>query len=140
DRVTFEELLRSKRLRPVSGQGTIQFFRASDVAKLRAELHPDPTPEAVPAEAAPEGETPKKTTRKPRDPAMSVHQRLTADLKWYDISDEDLKAFVDQLHPESYGRRRNHAVFLIERMQRLIALIDESEARLATSPPSDARE
>lgn len=139
DRVTFVELLRSGRLRPVSSQGSIQFFRAGDVAKLRAELHPEPSAptDETPPEPTPTAEgTPRAKKTKAQDPAMRVHQRLTADLKWYDISDDDLRAWVAQLDPEGYSRRRTHATFLIERMQHIIALLDENEARLS-APPHD---
>lgn len=61
---------------------------------------------------------------------MRVHVRLTADLKWYDISDADLQAWFDQLHPETYARRRANAVFIMQRMQQIIDLIDAGQARL----------
>ena len=145
DRLTFQELIRSKRLRPVSGQGTIQFFRVQDVAKLRDELNPESAAEdadATPAmaegsAATPEGNQPSAmqnaptpTKKKGHDPAMRVHLRLTADLKWYDIADSDLQAWFDQLHPDTYERRRANAQFVSERMAQIIALIEVGEARL----------
>jgi hypothetical protein len=148
DRLTFEELLRTKRLRPVSGMGTIQFFRVTDIARLRAELEQEAEERVV--ETAPRGLPPQnpptqvgnppapptdeaRPTTKPKkaqDPAMRVHVRLTADLKWYDISDADLQAWFDQLHPETYARRRANALFVMQRMQQIVALIDAGQAQL----------
>lgn len=189
DRLTFEELLHTKRLRPVSRQGTLSFYRAADIARLRAELYPEteaeddeaaadatppdddqaqvialPTdPSALPDAAlaspprqpqtaskvppahqeGPEGEaiTPSpslmgrgpgggaKPKKKGHDPAMRVHLRLTADLKWYDITDPDLQAWFNQLHPETYARRRANAEFVKQRMEQIIALLDAGQAR-----------
>jgi hypothetical protein len=168
DRLTFEELLRTKRLRPVSRQGTLSFYRAADIARLRAELYPetededdeavataagdmgamgamhrahtpagapsssaDASPAGMLGEAPAEGDTatPAKPKKKSLDPAMRVHVRLTADLKWYDITDRDLRAWFDQLHPETYARRRANAEFVKQRMEQIIALLDAGQAR-----------
>jgi hypothetical protein len=147
DRLTFEALLREKRLRPVSRQGTIQFFRTADIMRLRAELYPESEAEdAAEAQAVAEGSAPAPSSsaapetaalaatparKKGHDPAMRVHLRLTADLKWYDISDADLQAWFDQLHPDTYARRRANAEFVKQRMEQIIALIDAGQARLA---------
>jgi hypothetical protein len=160
DRLTFEELLHTKRLRPVSRQGTLSFYRAADIARLRAELYPEaeaeddavaaasspasiasaisdappatldaPAPTGTPTGATPPPAKPKK---KGHEPAMRVHLRLTADLKWYDITDRDLQAWFDQLHPETYARRRANAVFVKQRMEQIIALLDAGQARYGT--------
>ncbi|SRR5579884_2135640 len=146
DRLTFEELMRTKRLREV----TPGFFRRTDVAKLRAELHPDVEAEDAevaslpldssqsapsPAASTPSAAPPKK---KGHEPAMRVHLRLTADLKWYDIGDADLRAWFDQLRPDAYERQRANARFVIARMEQILALIDEGERRLAENQPDDA--
>ncbi len=133
DRLTFQALLATKRLRAVSGAGTIQFFRAADVNRLRDELAAEaavqPTASAAPTEMpeAPPAKKPKKT----QEPAMRVHARMTADLKWYDITDADIAAWFDQLHPETYARRRGVAQFVQQRMAQIIMLLDAGEARYA---------
>jgi hypothetical protein len=138
DRLTFEELVRTKRLREV----TPGFFRGTDVAKLRDELHPDVEAEDAevlsqpadnPAQAAdhPPEQTAIPPKKKGHEPAMRVHLRLTADLKWYDIGDADLRAWFDQLRPDAYERQRANARFMIARMEQILALIDEGERRLA---------
>jgi hypothetical protein len=135
DRLTFQALLQSKRLRPVSGTGTIQFFRAADVNRLRDELASEAAAAVAQAEAAAEQAPPESPAKKPRraqDPALRVHARFTADLKWYDISDADIQAWFDQLHPETYARRRGVAQFVKERMEHVIALLDAGAARYGT--------
>ncbi len=137
DRLTFEELVRTKRLRTV----TPGFFRIGDVAKLRDELHPEMAAEEVAATAQPTdgsalvapatAEAPTTKKKKGHEPAMRVHLRLTADLKWYDIGDADLRAWFDQLRPDAYDRQRANVRFIIERMEQIQALIDSGEARLA---------
>jgi hypothetical protein len=135
DRLTLEGLVRSKRLRPVSAtKEGHYFFRATDIARLRGELYPDSEAEGVsdgsPAEdasaAAPAA--PAQPAKKKHDPAMRVHLRLTADLKWYDISDADLQAWLDQLGSDAYDRQRANARYVISRMERIIALIDQAGA------------
>lgn len=142
DRITFQELIRSKRLRPVSGQGTIQFFRAGDVAQLRGELDQELADRQAAESTATtdaEGEAaPTARKKKAQDPAMRVHARMTADLRWYDIPDSDIQAWFDQLHPDTWERRRANAQFVKERMEQIIALIDAGEARLHAPPADDA--
>ncbi len=140
DRLTFEQLVRDGRLKVVSRQGAMMFFRAAEIAKLRDALHPetveeesdtapgDPPGATIP-DAAPPAATAAKAARKTHEPAMRVHLRLTADLKWYDISDADLQAWFDQTVPEAYERYRANATFVIRRMQHIIDLLDEGQAR-----------
>jgi len=133
DRLTFQELLRTKRLRAVSGAGTIQFFRAADVSRLHDELAAESATQAVVSAAAattaPPEAAPAKKPKKTQEPAMRVHARFTADLRWYDITDADIQAWFDQLHPETYARRRGVALFVRQRMDEIIALLDAGAER-----------
>lgn len=148
DRLTFEELVRAKRLRAV----TPGFFRIGDVARLRDELHPEMAAEEAVAAAQPTDgselatsatattDAPPIKKKKGHEPPMRVHLRLTADLKWYDISDADLRAWFDQMRPDAYDRQRANVRYIIERMEQILALIDAGEARLAEAdrPAGDA--
>ena len=55
--------------------------------------------------------------------------RLQADLKWFDISDDDIATWFRELRPEGYQRQRSNIVEVIRKLQHMVDLIDE---RLAT--------
>lgn len=138
DRDTLLGLVAQKRLRAYPGVGKGNFFRASDVEALAAELHAGEEVPAAPGDAAPSG-------RKLFDPAYKVHVRLAADLKWYDLEDEDLQAWVREMTSEGYPRQRGNITAVIARLQRLVELMDAAAAGWqhlgatpATSSPSSA--
>jgi hypothetical protein len=81
--------------------------------------------------------TPGKKAAKKQDPALRVHQRLQADLKWYDISDEDLRIWFSQLRSDGYDRNEANARYVIQRMEQIIAMIQEGRARLEQENNSD---
>lgn len=144
DRITFEQFIKTNRLKVVSRAGeNIMFFRAADVAALRAELQPET--EAEDAEytaaiietaasatlAATLAATAPATKRKKVDPAMRVHVRIQSDLKWYDVTDADAIAWFHQLRPEGYERNKENFRYFIARYQRLLDLIQSGEKQLA---------
>lgn len=134
DRDTLQTFVREKRLRAYPGVGKGSFFRSADVEALLAELRTDATtPEASDAdEAAPAG-------RKLFDPAYKVHVRLQADLKWYDLEDDDLKAWAREMTPDGYARQRTNITRVVEKLQRMIELMDEAAAGWKTlTPPASA--
>lgn len=124
DRDTLLALIAEKRLRTYPGVGKGNFFRARDVEALYAELHAgagDDAPAASAGESAPAG-------RKLFDPAYKVHVRLQADLKWYDLEDEDLKAWAREMTPEGYARQRQNIEMVIAKLRRMRDLMDETAA------------
>jgi len=141
DRDTLLAFVREKRLRAYPGVGKGNFFRLSDVEALARELHRD----AVKAEAEAEADA-EPAKGKLFDPAYKVHVRLLADLKWYDLSNEDLRAWVREMTPDGYARQRGNITMVAERLQRLLALMDEAAAgwrelkpaEQPGAPPSDA--
>ena len=126
DRETLLELVSSKRLRAYPGVGKGNFFRVGDLDKLAAELHP-----AVAQAPSLQGVDLLNPTnqRRQHDPAYKVHLRLQADLKWYDLTDDDLQAYVRELHPAAYEKQRSNVTSVIERLERLVTLMDEAAAR-----------
>ena len=120
DRKTLEQLIQEKRLRTYGGVGKDAFFKASDVEALAAELHP--APETPQPEEAPADE------KKRHDPAMRVHLRLQADLKWFDLSDEDIAAWFRELRPDGYQRQRSNIVEVMRKLQSIVDLIDANSA------------
>jgi hypothetical protein len=122
DRDTLLTLVREKRLKSYPGVGKGAFFRLSEVEALARELHG-----AADEAAGGEVEAP-PTKGKLFDPAYKVHVRLQADLKWYDLRDEELRAWVREMTADGYSRQRANITMVIERLQRLVALMDEAVA------------
>jgi hypothetical protein len=126
DRDTLVSLVRAGRLRAYPGVGKGSFFKVGDLLALAQEIHP---PEPAPPPAAEPADQPPAAPRRPQhDPAYKVHLRLQADLKWYDLSDADFRAWVRELHPDAYARQRTNINATITRLQRLLALMDEAAA------------
>jgi hypothetical protein len=131
DRDTIVSLVRAGRLRAFPGVGKGSFYRLGDLLALAEELHPrSPAPEAEESaeESAGEAMTPAAPKRPQHDPAYKVHLRLQADLKWYDLSDADFRAWVRELHPDGYERQRTNITTVMAKLQRLLALMDEAAA------------
>ena len=132
DRVTLESWVKEGRIKTHRGVGREAFFRAGDVETLYKELHP-PT-ELAAAVAADEseraGETSSATAaRKKQDPQMRVYLRLQADAKWYDISEEDIRTWFQQLAPDGYERNKRNAEHTIKKLQYLVSQIEEAQGR-----------
>lgn len=131
DRVTLDQWVREGRIKPYRGVGKDVFFRASEVEALYNELHP--TGELAEAVAADEresvGEEEKGPARKKQDPQMRVYLRLQADAKWYDIAEEDIRFWFQQLSPEGYERNKRNALHTIKKLQYLVSLIEEAQKR-----------
>jgi|SRR5579859_261433 len=123
DRDTLLAFVTAKRLRTYPGVGKGNFFRAKDLEALYAELHAgeEDVPETPVGEVAPPG-------RKLFDPAYKVHVRLQADLKWYDLEDEDLKAWAREMTPDGYARQRQNIEMVIAKLRRMRELMDETAA------------
>jgi hypothetical protein len=130
DRKTLEQFIQQKRLRAYGGVGKDAFFKAGDVEALYAELHPveaAPEPAEAPAEE-------KKAGPPRHDPAMRVHLRLQADLKWFDISDGDIAAWFRELRPDGYQRQRGNIVDVMRKLQQIVDLIDQNSATPDEAP------
>ncbi len=130
DRKTLEQFIKEKRLRAYGGVGKDAFFKTGEVEALAAALHP---PAEAPApEEPPVGE--KKAGPPRHDPAMRVHLRLQADLKWFDISDDDIASWFRELRPDGYQRQRANILEVMRKLQRIVDLIDANSAAPAEQP------
>ncbi len=132
DRVTLELWVKEGSIKTHRGVGREAFFRAADVETLYKELHP--STELSAALAADESETagegaPVAGARKKQDPQMRVYLRLQADAKWYDISEEDIRFWFQQLAPDGYERNKRNAEHTIKKLQYLVSLLDEAQQR-----------
>lgn len=123
DRDTLLTFVSEKRLKSYPGVGKGHFYRISDVDALARELH-----SASDAAAEAEASNAPPVKGKLFDPAYKVHVRLQADLKWYDLSDDELRAWVREMTAEGYTRQRANIMMVVERLQRLVALMDEAVA------------
>jgi hypothetical protein len=133
DRLTLDQWSRDGRLKAYRGVGKDVFYRAGDVEALYNELHPAAhLAEAVEAderESAGETQETKAPARKKQDPQMRVYLRLQADAKWYDISEEDIRIWFQQLSPDGYERNKRNAEHTIKKLQYLVSLLDEGLKR-----------
>lgn len=131
DRVTLDQWIREGRLKSHRGVGRESFFRTADIEALYNELHP--SPELAEAVAADERESEdideKAPARKKQDPQMRVYLRLQADAKWYDVTEEDISNWFQQLAPDGYDRNRRNAEHTIKKLQYMVGLIEEAQGR-----------
>lgn len=121
DRDTLLSFVREKRLRAYKS-GIVNYYRTQDLDALLAELRAEEAAEqSTPQSVAPGG-------RKVFDPAYKVHVRLQADLKWYELEDDDLRAWVREMTPDGYARQRMNLSMVIGKLQRMTQLMDETAA------------
>lgn len=134
DRLTLEQWTRDGRLKAHRGVGKDVFYRAGDIETLYAELHPDvelaAAVEADERESAGETSSSPTAVRKKQDPHMRVYLRLQADAKWYDISEEDIRAWFQQLAPDGYARNKRNVEHTVQKLQYLLGLLDEGLTKL----------
>jgi excisionase family DNA binding protein len=123
------------RIRPFSGRGQQSVFRRADVERLLTEVRADAQAEAEAAAAArePEEEAPAEAAeggrRRRRDPIKLMGTRLSMDSRWAEMSDQDIATWLDALEPVQHDRIRKVANIAIERLQRVLAMMDEVQAR-----------
>jgi excisionase family DNA binding protein len=137
DRVTLDQWVKDGRIKARKGVGRESFFRTADVEALYNELHPEAVLAA--AVAADEQESTdqlqpgqaQKPARKQQEPQMRVYLRLQADAKWYDISEDDIRIWFQQLAPDGYERNKRNAQHTIKKLQFLVELIEEAQGREA---------
>jgi len=136
DRVTLDQWIKDGRIKPHRGVGRDVFFRASDVEALYTELHPKAElADAIADDERESSETAgaavQTTARKKQDPQMRVYLRLQADAKWYDISEDDIRFWFQQLAPDGYERNKRNVEHTIRKLQFLVSLIEEAQQRQA---------
>ncbi|GHO92633.1 hypothetical protein KSF_026810 [Reticulibacter mediterranei] len=132
DRLTLDNWVREGRIKTRRGAGRDVFFRTADVEALYQELYP--ASEVAEAIAADEQESAgeanqKGPVRKKQDPQMRVYLRLQADAKWYDISEEEIRVWFQQLAPDGYERNKRNAQHSIKKLQYLVSLIEEAQEK-----------
>jgi predicted DNA-binding transcriptional regulator AlpA len=117
------------RLKPYSGTGQAAVFRTRDVEVLVAELGIEAAA-ALPARSAgqpqaastPETAGRRRTDTIRRDPVKKVGTRLTQDVRWAEITEDDLAAWFDGLDVRSYPAVRHAARQALIRLNRIMEL------------------
>jgi hypothetical protein len=136
--ITRNELLQwvaEGRIKPFSGSGQQAVFRASDVDRLAAEVSPGTPARAQTAtmEVQEEAEAAEPTTgakSRRRDPIKLIGNRISMDSRWAEITDQDISTWLDALEPVQFERVRRVAGLAIERLERVVSMLDEHQARL----------
>ncbi|MEO5953646.1 MAG: helix-turn-helix domain-containing protein [Chloroflexia bacterium] len=137
------------RIRPFNGKGQASVFRTSDVDRLAAEILASATAvEEEPVEAeesedvsAPPGLTPQLEARraKRRDAIKLMGTRLSMDSRWAEMTDKDIATWLDALEAVQFDRIRRVASHAIERLQRVLIMMDEFEAQNGTPNTQEPR-
>ena len=136
------QLVDEGRIRPFSGKGQQSVFRATDVDKLAADLKAgNDAEEAAKAEAIsapvvtsqPDGTTaaPDVRTRR-RDAIKLMGTRLSMDSRWAEMTDKDIATWLDALEEVQFERVRKVAGIAIERLQRVLQMMDDFEKQKRT--------
>lgn len=120
------------RLKPFSGKGQQSVFRVGDIERLAQELGAaearGDASTGADVSATPEPGAVIKP-RKRRDPIKLIGTRLSMDSRWAEITDADIVAWLDATEPVQFERVRKVANLSIERLQRLLQVIDEAGMR-----------
>jgi len=103
------DLIAAGRLKPFAGPPTKPFLRSQDVVALASEI-------GVQAEA----ETPKRV----KSGFSRVQPRVTADARWKDVSQDDLRDFVRRADPARRAAARAATQEAIAKLEELLRMLD----------------
>jgi DNA-binding transcriptional MerR regulator len=122
------------RIKPFSGKGQQSVFRAADVDRLVREIA-EAAGLAIQANevaalddeqaAGPSSGKPVRVRR--RDPVKLIGTRLSMDSRWAEISDEDIATWLDAIERVQLERVRKVANLSIERLRRVLEMMDAFE-------------
>lgn len=106
------DLIRDGRLRTYGGRASNPFLRSAEVAALASEL-------GLGADA--EQESPRRV----KSPSARVQQRVTADARWGDVSEEDIRDWAGRADAARLQAARKAARIATERLRFLMTFVDE---------------
>lgn len=136
------EWMAAGRIKPFQGTGQAAVFRTRDVEALAATLATErqAQAEAAAAEAAtPPVVVPRKREGAlRRDPVKKVGTRLSQDMRWGEITDEDLAGWFDALDKRSYGAIRYAARQAVTRLNQILDLTGGRGTTLADMAIQDS--
>jgi len=111
---TVLDLVRDGRLRTYGGRASNPFLRSAEVAALADQLG---------LGAAEQQEPPRRV----KSASVRVQQRITADARWGDISEEDIRDWARRADPLRRQAARTAAGTARERLDMLLRALDEPE-------------
>ncbi len=118
DRLTVLKYIEEGRLRTYGGRPGNPFVRTEDVDRMVEELRLN--------EAAEPALDPKAVHR--NDPVRKLKLRMQQDAKWYEVDEPAMRAWANELDPVSYDRMRQVAQAAIAQLEKVIQVLDETEA------------
>ncbi|MGH2444051.1 MAG: hypothetical protein ACRDFX_12925, partial [Chloroflexota bacterium] len=108
---TVLDWIRDGRLRSYGGKASNPFLRSADVAALAEEL-------GVRDEEAP---------RRTKSASARVQARLTADSRWSEVSDQDMREWAERAEPTRRQAARTAAQTARQKLEVLLAILGGSE-------------
>jgi hypothetical protein len=108
------DLIGEGRLRTFGGKAANPFVRSADVSVLAAELGIATTGAAEP--------------KRVKSASTRVQTRLTADARWADVSESDIRDWVRRVDPARRQAGKVAATTAVERLQMFLRAIDEEAA------------
>jgi len=128
------DLVAQGQLRPKTGEGMTAIFLTTDVLKIAQGMglmNPqDPQPVTVGAEDSSEDVSSKVTPAKRKldqDPIRKVSNRLAAERKWLDVSEEDMREWVAAQEPISYAAIRKQINKVEDKLRYLLFVLNSNE-------------
>lgn len=106
------DLIAAGRLKTFGGKPSNPFLRSADVAVLATEL----------------GVSPEETPRRTKSATARVQARLTADARWADIGEAELREWVQRVDDARRAGARAAAQLARQRLALLLQILDERDA------------
>lgn len=103
------DLISAGRLKPYGGKASNPFLRSADVVALAEEL----------------GVSPEEHSRRTKSSSARVQARLTADSRWSDVSESDVRDWAARVDSTRKQAARTAASVAIQRLQTLLRVLEE---------------
>ena len=104
------DLVESGRLKPYGGRSPNYIFRSADVAAMQADVT-DATHE--------------KSVRPGKSASARVQTRLTADVRWADITEDDIRQWAARADGSRRQAARTAASIAMQRLDTVLQVLDE---------------
>ena len=130
DRPTVLEYIRAGRLKTFGGKPGNPFLRTEQVEQLAAEFHAartDADAEEADAEAAADLPPLDPRTVHRNDPVRNVNLRISGDTKWASVDERAIRLWAAELPPFRRDKMREVARDTIQRLNLLMAVLDEAD-------------